>query len=117
MVPDIWSTTDKSFCHSGMHFALLPPYGPRKSKFSKNRKKHLKLLSFYKHKWQSYDVWFLRYAYGVQLTELLVILEHSLPFYPPNNPKKQNLKMRKIPRDIIILDTCTINNNHMMYGF
>ena len=92
MVPDIWSTTDKSFCHSGTHFALLPPYGPRKSKFSKNRKKHLKLLSFYKHKWQSYDVWFLNYAYGVQLTEPFAILEHSLPFYPPNNPKKQNLK-------------------------
>ena len=43
-------------------FCLLPPYGPRKSKFLKKWKKHLKRLSFYKHKWQSYDVWFLRYG-------------------------------------------------------
>ena len=30
------------------------------------------------HKWQSYDVWFLRY--GVQQTEFFVILDHFLPF-------------------------------------
>ena len=36
----------------------------KKSKFSKEWKTHLKILSFYKHKWQSYNVWFLRY--GVQ---------------------------------------------------
>ena len=62
MVPEILSTKDIIFCHSGAFFALLPPYGPRKSKFSKKWKKHLKILSFYKHKWQSYDVWFLRYG-------------------------------------------------------
>ena len=46
------------------------------------------------HKWQSYDVWFLRY--GVQRTEFLVILDCFLPFYPPNNPKNQNFeKMKK----------------------
>ena len=25
MVPEIWSTTDRIFCHSGLFFALLPP--------------------------------------------------------------------------------------------
>ena len=39
-----------------------------------------------------------------------------LSFYPPNNLKNQNFeKMKKIPRDIIILHTCTINDNYMMY--
>ena len=36
---------------------------------------------------------------------------------PPNNPKNQNFeKMKKTPRDIIILHMFTINDNHMMYG-
>ena len=59
----------------------------------KNRKKDLKILSFYKHKWQSYDVWFLRY--GLQWTEFFIILDHFLPFYPPNNRKNQIRKNEK----------------------
>ena len=46
-----------------------------------------------------------------------VILDHFLPFYPPHNPKNQNFeKMKKLPGDIITLQMCTINDNHMMYG-
>ena len=115
MVPEIWSVTDIIFCHSGLFFALLPPYGPRKSKFSKKWKKHLKILSFYKHKWQSYDLWFLRYMECNR--EFFVILDQFLPLYPPNNPKSQNFeKIKKLPGDIIILHRFNINNNHMMYG-
>ena len=44
------------------------------------------------HKWQSYDVWFLRYA--VQQTEFFVILGHFFPFYP-TNPKNQNFEEKK----------------------
>ena len=33
MAPEIWSATDRIFCHSGPFFALLMPYGPKKSKF------------------------------------------------------------------------------------
>ena len=41
-----------------------------------------------------------------------------LHFYPPNNPKNQNFeKMKKQLGDIITLLMCTINDNHMMYGF
>ena len=37
---------------------------------------------------------------------------------PPKNPENQNFKkMRKIPKDNIILHMCTINENHMMYGY
>ena len=35
---------------------------------------------------------------------------------PPNNSQNKNSeKMKKIPGDIIILQMCTINGNHMMY--
>ena len=45
--------------------------------------------------------------------ELFVILEYLLPFYLPNNQENQNFeKMKKILIDIIILHTCTINENH-----
>ena len=65
------------------------------------------------HKWQSYDVWFLRYE-GWQ-TEFFVILDCFLPFYLPKNPKNQNLeKLRKTTGDIIILHMCTINDNQMI---
>ena len=49
--------------------------------------------------------------------ELFVILDNFLHFYPPNIPKNLNFeKMKKTPGDIIILLTCTINDNHRMYG-
>ena len=36
---------------------------------------------------------------------------------PPNNPKNENFeKLKKRPGGIIILQTCTINDNHMMYS-
>ena len=37
---------------------------------------------------------------------------------PPNNPKKKILKkLKKTPGDTTILNICTINDNHIMYGF
>ena len=38
MVPEVWSATYRTFCHSGTFFALLPGYGPRKSDFGKMKK-------------------------------------------------------------------------------
>ena len=50
-------------------------------------------------------------------TEFFVILDHFLPFYPPNNPENENFgKMNNKPEDIIILQMCTMNDSHMMYG-
>ena len=54
------------------------------------------------HKWQSYDVWFLRYE--GRRTEFFPIFDRFLPFYPRNKPKNQNFeKLKKKPGDIIIL--------------
>ena len=62
-----------------------------------------------------YDVWFLRYA--AWQTELFVILDHFLPFYPSNNPANQNFeKMKKIHGCIIILHMRTINGNCIIYS-
>ena len=45
------------------------------------------------------------------------IFGYFLPFYPLNSPKNQNLKkMKKRSGDIIILQMCTKNYDHMMYG-
>ena len=95
------------------------------------------------HKWQSYNVWFLRY--GVWRIIFFFILDRFLLFYPPKNRVNQNLEKPKkkknawrysfyksapkimiicytvpedikTPGDIIILYLCTINYNHMMNG-
>ena len=66
------------------------------------------------HKWQSYDVWLLRY--GVQRTEFFVILDQFLPFYPANNSKNQNFEKMKKPPEDIILHMCSINDNYMICG-
>ena len=115
MVPEIWSTTDRIFCHSGPFFAILPsfallpffflpfcpltfftfylfctflPYVPRKSKFWKNEKNTWRCYHFTN---VYHNVWFLRY--GVQFC-------HFGQFFAllpqPNNPKNQNFeKMKK----------------------
>ena len=56
------------------------------------------------HKWQSHDVWFLRY--GVQQTEFVFILDCFLLFYPPNNPKNQNFEKWKKRLEIPLFYTC-----------
>ena len=176
MVPKIWSTINRTFCHSGPFFVLLSPYGPRKSKIFKNEKNTWRYYHFTNvyHKRQSYDVWFLKHR--VQRTEVFVILDrvlsfyfpnnpkkskfwkneknhleilsfyicvpkltiiwcmvpetlsatdrifchldHFLPFYPLNNLKNQNFeKTKKTPGDITILHKCTINDNHIIRHF
>ena len=65
------------------------------------------------YKWKSYDIWFLKYK--VRQTEIFIVLDHFLPFQPPDNPENQILKSKKTPGDIIILHIYTINDNHMMY--
>ena len=66
------------------------------------------------HKWESYYVWLLRY--GAWWTEFFVILDSFFPFTQTTWKIKPLKKMKKTPRDIIILHMCTINNNHIMYG-
>ena len=104
---------NRIFCHFGHFFALLSLYGPRKSKFWKNKQHTWRYYRFTNahHKWQSYDVWILRCE--MQQTEFLVILDQFLHFYPKNQNFK---KLKKMSGDIIILHLCTVNDNHMIYS-
>ena len=76
MVPEIWSMTNRIFCHFGLFFALLPPWQPKKSNFWKNEKKNTCRYHFTQvyHTQQSYNEWFL--GYQTQQTEFFVILDH-----------------------------------------
>ena len=48
---------------------------------------------------------------------LFFTLGYFLPFYPSNSWRNQNLeKVKKTPRDIIILHMCTKNYDQMMYS-
>ena len=111
MVPETLSMTDRISCYFGPFFALLPHLTTWKIKFWKNVEKFWRYCHFTQayHKWQSYDVRFLRYeAWQI---EFFVILDCLLPFYPLNNTKNQNCeKMIKKPGDII-LHMCTKNDN------
>ena len=118
MVPEIWSTANMIFCHFGLFFAPLPPYGPRISKFWKNEKNAWKYYHFgyVYHTWQSYYAWFLRQ--GAWWTEFFVILDSFFVLLPPplTTWKIKLLKKWKNTWDIIILHMCTINEKHIMYG-
>ena len=103
-VPEIWSATDIIFCYSRPFLPFYLSVDPKNQNFLKYRRKHLKILSFYNHKWQSCDVWFLRY--GVQQTNVFVILDHFLPFYPLTTQKGKNYKRRRNELEILLLYTC-----------
>ena len=100
----------------GLFFALWPSQKHKKSKFWKNEKNwkcyHFQLVY---HKWRSYDVWFLRYLHFLSFWTIscpLTLPPQSL--YNSENPNFE--KMKKMPGDIIILQKCTVNDNHIMYG-
>ena len=108
----------RSFCHFELFFCHFTPLTTRKIKILKKLKSGWRYYQFTHvyHTWQSNNVWFLRY--WVWQTDFFLILDHFLPFWPPNNPKYQNFeKIKKTPGNIIILQMCTLNDNHMMYGF
>ena len=122
MVPDIWSVTDRIFCHYGPFLPFYPPIGPENQNFEKIKKKntwrYYDFTNVY-HRWKAYDIWFFRR--GVQQTKLFVIMVRFLLFCSPppapNNPKNQNFeKLKKTLGDIMILHKCTKNYDQMMYG-
>ena len=87
MVPKIWSLTE-NFLSLSTVFCPFTPLRIQKIKILKNWKNAWRYYHFthVHQKWQSYDVWFLRYE--AWWTEFFVILDRFLPFYPCNNPKK-----------------------------
>ena len=75
------------------HFLPFDPLTTPKIKFLKKWKTLLEISSFYTsvhHKWQSYDVWFLKYEACRQNLSFSLFL----PFYCSNSPKNQNKKKK-----------------------
>ena len=103
--PEIWSVTDRIFCHFGPFFAFLYPLTTQKinilKKWKKNPRRYYHFTHVY-HKWrQLYDAWFLKYEAWQQ--NFLSFWTVFCSFTPPNNPKNQNFgKLKKAPGDIII---------------
>ena len=65
-------------------------------------------------KWQSYNIWFLRYE--VWQTNILSFWAIFYPFTPLTIQKIKILKKwKKTPGDITILHRCTKNHDHMLY--
>ena len=101
--------TQQNFLSFWTVFCPFTPPWTQKSKFWKNEEKKktpedIIVLQNVYHKWQPYDVWFLRY--GMQKTGFLVILDCFLPFYPSNNPKNQNFEKWKKHLEILPFYTC-----------
>ena len=71
-------------------------------------------FTYVHHKSRSCDAWLLRYK--VQRTKFFVILDHFLPFDPPNNPKIQNFEKIKKYLEILSFYTCVPQMTIMMYG-
>ena len=116
MPPEIWSATDRSFCHFGPFFALLlltPNFKTWKNLKTPGDIVYLHICTINEDMYGSWDIRCDRQSF-------FVILGHFLPFDPHNNPENQNFekneKLKKLARDIIILHLCTTNDDHMMYG-
>ena len=94
MVLEISSMPERIFCHFGLFLALLPPpplpNNPEDIIRTSWRYYH---FTHKNHRSKSY-AWFLRY--GVWQTELFLILDHFLPFYPSPLPlTTQRIKIFK----------------------
>ena len=64
IVPEIWSATDRILSHFSPFSCSFIPLTTRQNKLLKKRKKRLDIYHHFTkvcHKWQSHDVWFLRY--------------------------------------------------------
>ena len=83
MVSEIWSVMDIIFCHCGPFFALFTP--TQKTKISKHKKSTWTYHHFTQvyWKWQSYDVWFLRYEAWSVTDRIFCHFESFFALLPP----------------------------------
>ena len=95
------------------HFLLFDsPNNPKNQNFEKNFKKpgdviilHLRITND-NHK--MYEIWSVT-------NRIFCLFAPFSPFSPTNNPKNQNFdKTKKIYGDIIFLNLCTTNDNHVI---
>ena len=118
-----WKTV-RCWAQQTEFFVTLDRFSPfpctlwtQKIKILKKWKKHLKILSFYKCVPHMTVIWCMVPEIWSMTNRIFCHFRHFLPFYPHKTPKNRNFeKMKKKPRDIIILHKCNKNDNHMIYG-
>ena len=124
MLPEIWSATNKNFCHFGSLFALSPPTNnPIYWKLEKC-KKTLEGDIFLLHMcainkcYVMYGSWGIRHNRQSFLSFSAICCPFTpfFPFDPLNNLKNQNFEKWKKDLEILLFYTCTINDNQMVYG-
>ena len=95
----------ENFIILGHFFVLSAPDNPENQNFKieKNTWRYYH-FTYLHNKWQSYDVWFLRY--GTQQTELFVILDCFLPFHLHMDPEKQNFERMKKHLQMLSFHKC-----------
>ena len=101
----VWRTKFLLFWTVFCPFTTPPPSpssnNPKNQNFEKIGWRYYHFIQVY-HKWQLYDVWFLRC--GACRIEFFVIFDNFMPFYSPSNLENKNFeKLNKTPGDIIIL--------------
>ena len=103
-------------------WAIFCPFSPLKTWKIKilKWKKHLEILLFYTFAQQMTIIWCMVPEIWSVTDSIFCHSGTSFALLPPMDPQNQNLKKwRKTTttEDIIILQMCTINESHMMYGF
>ena len=106
--------------HFVSFYTPLPsPNNPENQNFQKMKKNPWRYHHFTQvhYKWQSYDIWFLRYE--VHQTNFFLSSWPFIIFCPftclTTWKMKFKKKMKKMPGDIIILHKCTKNHDHRLY--
>ena len=86
MVYEIGSVTNRTFCHFRLSLLFYLPNNPKNQNFKKIQKTTWRYYHFSHvyHKWESYEIRFLRYQ--PWRTYFFVILDHFLSFYSPPPP-------------------------------
>ena len=121
MVPEIWSATDRIYLL--FYFCCFTPLKPMKIKIFKKLKKKKK-----KNTLKDFNILHMRnindnhMMYGswdmkCNKQNFLSFRVMFCPFTPLTSQKITIFLKMTTPGDIIILHKCTINDNHMIYGF
>ena len=109
IVPKIWSATDRIFSHVAPFFALYPTNNTKIKilrKWKNTWKYHHFTHVYLNYNYMMYDCWDMKR----DRQRFFVILDHSLPFYPTNNPKLQ-------PWIYHHFEQVYENHDHMLYRF
>ena len=117
MVPEIWSVSNRIFCHFGQFFALLPPNNPKNQNFEKMKKIPRDIIIL--HMCTINDNHMMHGSWDIESDGQIFLSFWTIfcPFNALTTLKNQiSFKIKKTPGDIIILHMCTKNNDRMMYG-